>query len=481
MRQGRGNQSAGPGRSRRRTAAACAVVAVALAVAVGAAIQSPGRGLSRLQESGVAQDPCQPREALPVPPATAGRFEPDSSVLVSAAGVFAAPGKIVPLTAARAACISAAVLADRDWLSSGTVPGSSAAQRALATRALLDLRLAVRPNGAVVAGWSAGWEYVWPRDASWAAVALAGTGHAGQAYQVLRFLQREQPRDGIWAARYWPDGSGPVLDGRAPELDAVGWVPWAAWSWYVAARRSDPAQALGRLRALWPMVQRAADAAVRSLSSGLPGPSMDYWENSSGLRTIETAAALEAGLRSAAGLATAAGQPASGRRWAAAAGMLATAIGKTFGQHGFQRTAAAGSGYDAAVTFLGPPFEPASPAVVQAARKAAAALRLPGGGVVPGTQWHGFAGMAWTPETLFFALLDAETGRPAAANQVLSWLAAHQTRLGELPEQVNRDGKPVSVAPLTWTDSLVLGTLLAEARRLPAVPGVSGAPRSTSP
>ena len=51
------------------------------------------------------------------------------------------------------------------------------------------------------------------------------------AYRILRFLQRMQPRNGIWAARYLPDGSGPVRDGRPAELDADGWVPWAVWSW----------------------------------------------------------------------------------------------------------------------------------------------------------------------------------------------------------------------------------------------------------
>ena len=62
----------------------------------------------------------------------------------------------------------------------------------MAARALLDLRLAVQPDGAVMAGWHSGWEYAWPRDSSWVAVALADTGHAGLAYRILRFLQRMQ-------------------------------------------------------------------------------------------------------------------------------------------------------------------------------------------------------------------------------------------------------------------------------------------------
>ena len=66
----------------------------------------------------------------------------------------------------------------------------------MAARALLDLRLAVRPDGAVLAGWNAGpgYEYAWPRDSSWVAVALADTGHPAMAYRILRFLQRMQSR-----------------------------------------------------------------------------------------------------------------------------------------------------------------------------------------------------------------------------------------------------------------------------------------------
>jgi hypothetical protein len=41
-----------------------------------------------------------------------------------------------------------------------------------------------------------------------------------------------------WEARY--DAAGePVLDGRPPQLDAVGWFTWATWYWYVTAERTS--------------------------------------------------------------------------------------------------------------------------------------------------------------------------------------------------------------------------------------------------
>jgi glucoamylase len=341
---------------------------------------------------------------------------------------------------------------------------------------LLDLKLAVRPNGAVVAGWQnarAGWEYVWPRDSSWVAVALADTGHPGLAYRILRFLQRRQAGDGTWAARYRPDGSGPVRDGRPAELDADGWVPWAVWSWAVTQPLTPGSTAWHELGLLWPMVTQAANAAVSSLTSdGLPGPAMDYWEDSIQV-TLGIAAPLLAGLRAAADLTTAIGSASArsdGQRWAAAAARLARAITTTFGESGYQRTPFPGSGDDAAITFLGPPFAGPGPAVLRAARSAQQVLTLPNGGLKPGQSWPGTPDVAWTSETGFFALFDAATGQHGRAAVLLAWLAAHRTRLGSLSEQVNSAGRPASVAPLSWTDAVTLLALLAQSGHLPTVP-----------
>jgi glucoamylase len=456
---------------RRMVAVGAALTLAAVTViATTAATRPPTQ--PKLRVAGVAQDPCQPQRALPVPARVSGQFEPDSSILRMAGGIYRAPAQPAP---AESACVTATERADLSWLDSGRVPGATATQRSMATRALLDLNLAVRPDGAVQAGWLAGsgYEYAWPRDSSWVAVALTDTGHPAMAYRILRFLQRMQGRNGIWAARYAPDGSGPVRDGRPAELDADGWVPWAVWSWAVTQPLTSGSQSRRELTLLWPMVVRAADADAGSLTrDGLPGPAMDYWEDSVQV-TLGTAAPLLAGLRAAADLATdvsGATATGDGRRWAAAAARLARAIATTFGRTGYQRAPSAGSGADAAITFLGPPFAVPGAAVLQAARSAQRALTVPNGGLRPGTSWPGTPDVAWTPETAFFALFDAATGqhRPAAA--LLTWLAAHRTKLGSLPEQVNSAGQPASVAPLAWTDAVTLLALLAQAGSLPTVP-----------
>jgi len=451
---------------------ALSVVAVIVAAAL-AAVALPGpAGQPRLTVAGVAQIPCQSR-ALPVPGRLNAQFEANSSILVGVAGTYLAPGRLIPPTAIQSACAAVAERASRDWLRSGLVPGVTAVQRSMAARALLDLRLAVQPDGAVLASWRPGWTYAWPRDSSLAAAALAQTGHPALAYQILLFLQRMQAKDGTWAARYWPDGSGPVRDGRADQLDADGWVPWAVWSWAQGQPFGPGSPARRDLTRLWPMVTRAADAAARSLTrDGLPEPAMDYWEDSVEV-TLGTAAPLLAGLRAAAELAARAGGPAAAgeaRRWAADASGLAAAITAAFGADGYQRTPQAGSGADAAITFLGPPFARPSAAVLRAAAAAQRVLAVANGGLQPGADWPGTPGVAWTPETAFFALFDAATGQHRQAATLLDWLAAHRTKLGSLPEKVNAAGQPACTAPLSLTDAVTLLAMVAQARHLPAVP-----------
>jgi GH15 family glucan-1,4-alpha-glucosidase len=294
------------------------------------------------------------------------------------------------------------------------------------------------------------------------------------AYRILRFLQRMQPDDGIWAARYLPDGSGPVRDGRPAELDADGWVPWAVWSWAATAALTPGGPARRELAQLWPMVVRAADAAERSLATdGLPDPAMDYWENSVQV-TLGTAAPLLAGLRAAAALAADVDDvdaASDGQRWAAAAARLARAITAVFGRTGYQRFPLAGSGFDASVTFLGPPFAEPGPQVRRAARSAQQALTVPNGGLGPGAAWTGTPDVAWTAETAFFALFDASTGQHGQAAALLDWLAAHRTKLGSVAEQVNSAGQPASTAPLSWTDAVILLALQAQTGPTPVVPG----------
>ncbi|MEW2416462.1 hypothetical protein AB0953_22435 [Streptomyces sp. NPDC046866] len=347
----------------------------------------------------------------------------------------------------------------RAWLDSGRVPGRTPVQRTAAERALLSMRALLQPNGAVAAGWTPGWKYSWPRDASFVSAAFAHTGHDAEAYRILRHSAATQRRDGTWEARTKLDGSGPP-DRRPWQLDANGWVPWAAWQWYQAAPR-DTRRA--RLNALYPMVRKAADRAAASLrADGLPPPSPDYWELMTATPNIGTAAPLLAGLNASADLAREAGRPADAARWAGAARRLSAGIAARFAPLGYQRTVDGRHGYDSAVAFMAPPFNTAPAGLPRALDAAYKALLLPNGGLTPGNDPAApWGGNAWTPSTSFFALAWAGTGRTAKAERVLDWVLSKRNALGELPEKVDRQGRPSSIAPLAWTGSIVVLSLVA--------------------
>jgi GH15 family glucan-1,4-alpha-glucosidase len=369
------------------------------------------------------------------------------------------PGAPGPVTGPAGDPGALAVAAEeRAWLAAGTVPGASAAERQAAARSLLFLRLLVRPGGAALAAQTPYWAYVWPRDASFTAAALAVTGHRREAAAILGFLAGTQRPDGTWPARSHPDGR-PVGDGRPAQLDATGWVPWAAWL------ASDQGRDRDLAARLWPAVQAAADHAAASLGpDGLPPAGPDYWERRERAPTIGTAAALLAGLRSAARLADRLGTGPAAGRWRRAAERLDQGVRERFGPGGYQRHPA-GGGPDAAVTWLAPPFGPPDPAVERAVRTTWRRLTV-AGGAVPGRPWLGSD--PWTPATASFGLASMASGDLPAAEARLAWLLGHRTALGAFPERVGRDdGAPRSVAPLAWTHAIVLLTLVSRDRAVP--------------
>ncbi|MCL3862574.1 glycoside hydrolase family 15 [Actinotalea sp. K2] len=354
-----------------------------------------------------------------------------------------------------AASEDAAVLAAQDaWLAEGVVPGPER-YRDMAERALRDLDALVLENGASIAAASTAWRYVWPRDASFTAAALARTGHPEDAHAVLAYLQDMQDRrstDGVFEARYLPDGSGDVPDGRGLQLDGNGWVLWAVAQWYAAAP-PGPGRDRG-LEALRPLVERSLDA-IRSRTdptSGVPEVFPDYWEVAESVPTLGTLAPLLLGVRSAEPVLVALGAPAE----TALERLLATAVDTHFAP--VYPRHLGGRLQDTAVAFLMPPFAPPDGGVRRAWQEAAVGMARPAGGLAPGEGWKE-DGISWTPETALFALTAAASGDLDQAHRWLGWLDEHRTARGSLPEKVLWDGRPSAVAPLAWTASVVLLTL----------------------
>jgi hypothetical protein len=455
-------------------AGAVLVLALILGVSAGAHAPPDARGYPApvpLRAAGLIGGHSSPGSALPISPGEAlgAAYLPSSNVLRLPGGElrYVPPGSTEAVTVPPDDPGAAAAAAEtREWLEEGTVPGENVVERRISERALLNLSLLTRPNGAALAGPHSRWNYVWPRDASFMAVAFAATGHHEESYRILSFLAGTQEPDGAWEARYNADGT-PVLDGRPRQLDAVGWFPWAAWYCYVTGGR----RAEGRIEALWPAARGAADVAAASIGAdGLPPGGADYWESETWRPNLGTAAPLRTGLRAAAALARRLGHGSDARRYAQAAARLEGAIQREFAPIGYPRTTYSRSGADAAVNFLAPPFGPPDQRVESAIAGAAQRLRAPNGGVLPGEAWPHDPTVAWTPETALFALSASAAGDERSAARWLGWLAAHRTTLGAFPEKVNGEGEPKSAAPLGWTEAIVLLALAAEDEPLPAPP-----------
>jgi hypothetical protein len=365
------------------------------------------------------------------------------------------PGSRVVTSGSASDLAKAEVLAraQDSWLAAGDVPGAGGPYEPMVRAALLDLRTTTLESGASLAGGPSKWRYVWPRDASFAAVALARTGHTDDAMRVLLFLAGLQSADGSFQARYLPDGSGPP-DDRGIQEDGGGWVLWAASN--VVAQL--PADRRVRLPApLLRMVDRASTRLLALTASGtqLPPPSMDYWEVPESSLTLGTVAPMLAGLEASVALYTDVGQLFRAQRLAVAGTRLRAAVEESFGARGYPRHVD-GDAVDAAQTFVLPPFQPVPlRGADDVWARAVRVMGRAGGGLAPGEGWKQ-DGISWTPETALFALSAASTGRDRQARRWLSWLAAHRTGTGSLPEKVLSNGAPAAVAPLAWTAALVV-------------------------
>lgn len=318
----------------------------------------------------------------------------------------------------------------------------------LADGAMLDLRVLTLGLPATVAGWSQRWRYVWPRDASTAAVALATIGQPAAALANLSYLQTVQSRDGWFQARYDPL-TGRAPDERTRQLDGVGWVLWATDQ----VRRLLPSGADRAVASLADLVRRSTALILQITDHGyqLPPAGPDYWEVSERVVTLGTVAMLAAGLEAATHLLPIIGEEASTA--ALALRQFDELIAGRF--PGFPRHAD-GDDPDVSVAFTMPPFrEAAVPGSVAALVALEPRIARPGGGLAPGVGWRD-DGISWTPETALVASAYAATARDARAMSLLNWLREHRTAAGSLPEKVLASGEPAAAAPLSWTASLVL-------------------------
>jgi hypothetical protein len=309
-----------------------------------------------------------------------------------------------------------AVGPDPRWLAQARPLGPSAPRwaRRLYSRSLLVLRaLTDRRTGAVIAGARNGWEYVWPRDASAVAMALASAGYQSEARRIVRFLLG---LDLGAAARFHPDGR-PVA-GRGAQGDAGGWISAAA----EAVALADP-------RRPQPWRDRA-----------------DYQEGDSGdflANAIASTAGEPQGIP--------AGNPAVRRR-------AELEIREDFEKDGVlvREAGDLGSGIDSTAAWAVRPFRLRS--LYPATRRTLFRIAAQSGrfGIVPSERWDGGED-PWTAPTAWTAWSLAALGERSAALRLMAELRRDETRAGFLPERVDAlTGIPTSTTPLAWSHAFAI-------------------------
>jgi glucoamylase len=304
--------------------------------------------------------------------------------------------------------LSEAAAADRGWLARARPLGRGApewAQR-MYECSLLVLHALTGRNGAVAAGARDGWAYVWPRDASAAAIAFAAAGYPAEAERVTRFLLGLGLEH---AARFHGDGS--PVPGRSAQGDAIGWVAAAS-----------EAAGIGNAR-----------QAAHILAGGQPIPwrdRADYWEGEPGDYL---------------GNAIASGERAVVHLYG---GKVPTRL--------VRAPSESDSGLDSAAAWAVRPFS--APRLRPAARATLNRLvaQATPYGITPGEGWSGGED-PWSAPTAWTAWSLAALGERRRALRLMQALRRSATPAGDLPERVDvRTGVPRSTTPLAWSHAFAI-------------------------
>ena len=351
------------------------------------------------------------------------------------------------------------------------------------------------------------YSYAWTRDGALASVALLRAGQPVPAERFLEFCARVISPEGFLRHKYNPDGTlasswhGYVRDGKAVlpiQEDETALVVWALGEYFARHHRVETIAPFYR-----PLVTRPGDFLLGYVDpgTGLPLPSYDLWEERWGVHLF-TVAAVIAGLRAAACLASSFGEAERAARYEAGGERMLQAMRAVMWSAPdgrFVRMVTPGpSGYaldrtiDASVLGVAelgvlPADDPQLAATVQRVEERLRVQTDVGGlaryendayqqvekrdtARVPGNPW--FVSTLWLARYhLMRAQAPAELARGL---ELIAWAAHHALPSGVMAEQLDPNtGAPLSVSPLTWSQAayvMAVEDYLERAHRLSSCP-----------
>ena len=368
-------------------------------------------------------------------------------------------------------------------------------------RSLLILRTQIDNRGAIIAANDSDivyfgkdtYSYMWGRDGSFVAAALAKAGYSEICRRFFDFCARVLSEEGYLFQHYNPDGSLAsnwhpwIQDGKEVlpiQEDSTALVLWSLWIHYQCSKDIEFIKALYQK-----LIQKSADFLVtyRDPETLLPIDSYDLWEERYGTHAFTVAATI-AGLRAAAKFARVFQDASLAETYDTAAIQMGEGLARHLYHRGLKRYARSGyrkdKGYELDevidISLLGlttleavPPKDPGIMETVEVIRQQLW-LRTPVGGCaryqndhyqraddgpkdIPGNPW--FISTLWLGE---YYIARAENLRELhEAIPYLEWCGKNALPSGVLAEQVDPgNGSPLSVSPLTWSHSTFVWTIL---------------------
>jgi GH15 family glucan-1,4-alpha-glucosidase len=328
------------------------------------------------------------------------------------------------------------------------------------------------------------YSYMWPRDGAMIAMGLDRAGYPEIPLRFFEMCVRVLSEDGYYFQKYNADGTPgsswhPWVGDGARQLpiqeDETALVIHAMWCHYLIYRDYERMEAFYR-----GMIRRAADflECFRHPGLKLPLESYDLWEERRGIFSF-TAAAVHAGLKAAANFAELFGDLHRSSVYRRAArevreGMERHLYCSSLGR--FLRGACLrgdelvpdqtldASLYGLFAFGVFPAGDPRVARTMEAVEEGLWVKTRVGGLArytgdwyfrksddiekVPGNPW--FLTTTWLAE--WYTARAGNRGELERARKLLEWVAEHSMESGILPEQVHPySGKPLSVAPLTWS------------------------------
>ncbi|MFP3307316.1 MAG: glycoside hydrolase family 15 protein [Thermocladium sp.] len=358
-------------------------------------------------------------------------------------------------------------------------------------RSVLTIMTHVNWNGSIIASGDTHvlryftkdtYAYVWHRDAALTAIALDDAGYGDVTRRYYEFAL-STIRNGYMFHRYKADGrwgstwhSWATKCGSLPiQEDETALVVYALWRHYMRYRDMDFVKDFYK-----PLVKAAGDFMVKYVRDGLPLPSHDLWEERCGVYSW-TIASVVAGLRAAARFADLFGEEDKKQEYESMANSIINNYRDLMKDHGLYIRGLTSRGgklmpdeeLDSSIlglAILGV-IDPSDPLMINTVKAIEEKLWVKDvGGLARyvGDQYQRAVngpGNPWIITTLWLAQWNIMIGNLDKAAQLIKWATSKATKAGLLPEQVDGAGKPISVAPLTWSHAELVRTILMLGKR----------------